>query len=121
MHFCIYIYDPATSSFNTTYAQNAANEKLAEQIHKVFTPEQVLGLTDMLSLLCEQSCKDQHLYVNLGMFDTIKHHNSCIVHCWESPLQLFVLEMYFELIYHIFYCYNGISCMRYALVLTYHL
>ncbi|KAL5503415.1 hypothetical protein EMCRGX_G010363 [Ephydatia muelleri] len=56
----------ATSSFNTTYAQNAANEKLAEQIHKVFTPEQVLGLTDMLSLLCEQSCKDQHLYVNLG-------------------------------------------------------
>ncbi|KAL5503422.1 hypothetical protein EMCRGX_G010370 [Ephydatia muelleri] len=59
---------PAASSFNTC-AQNAANEKLAEQIYKVFTPEQVLGLTDMLSLLYEQSFKNQHLYINLGTDD----------------------------------------------------
>ena len=37
--------------------------ELAAQIHKSFTQEQVLGLSDMLSQLDD---KNKHLYVNLG-------------------------------------------------------
>ena len=43
--------------------------ELAAQIHKSFTQEQVLGLSDMLSQLED---KNKHLYVNLGKCYVLK-------------------------------------------------